>query len=84
MDRKPAIFLRENGIYYWRLNGGKWKSTGARTETCTWRVAWERSGARGNVPSVLPELTFGEYTKDFFLWDSCRRDRPSSAEGQAD
>lgn len=73
MDRKPSIFQRENGIYYWRLSGGKWKSTGARTEADAWRVAWEKAGTPGSVLSVLPGLTLGQYAADFFVWDKCRR-----------
>ena len=73
MDRKPAIFKRENGIYYWRLPGGKWKSTGATDDGVAWRIAWERSGAEGSMLSILPDLTLGQYAADFFLWDKCKR-----------
>ena len=74
MDRKPAIFLRENGIYYWRIPpNGKWKSTGQRTEADAWRVAWEKAGAPGSYLAALPALSFREYAADFFLWEKCPR-----------
>jgi integrase len=74
MDRKPAIFKRENGIFYWRIPpDGKWKSTGARIEADAWRIVWEKAGAPGSYLAQIPGLTLGHYAADFFIWDKCSR-----------
>lgn len=75
MDRSQlTVRKRDNGIFYWRtLPKGQWKSTGARTEADAWRAVLEKAGSPGNVLSVFPGITFGEYAKDFFIWDKCRR-----------
>jgi hypothetical protein len=75
-------YRRDTGFYYYRLPGGKWKTTGESKEHEAHRYVIEEvlphpvEEGGGDVPILR------QYAADFFKWDQCGWIRRQHAKGR--
>lgn len=82
-----TLYKRENGFwYYWTYDkfGRRFqKSTGKKTKSAALAVASERlkNGKLLTFKDALPFTVFGEYAKDFYIYEKCPYIRDRLAHG---
>ena len=82
-----TLYKRDNGYwYYWtydKFGRRRWKSTGKKTKSAANAVASERlkNGTLLTFKDALPFTVFGEYVRDFYIYDKCPYIRSRLARG---